>query len=107
MEDVAVLSALLEELVANDEAANQTDRLEAVFAAFEASRLERDQWLVQSSRRAADVYDWRLPQTGRDYFEAMQRDIEGRQAVCWGIDLDKAIVEAKTDLRKRYDVTAK
>ena len=107
MEDVAVLSALLEELVASDETANQTDRLEAVFATFEANRLERDQWLVQSSRRAADVYEWRLPQTGRDYFEAMQKDIEGRQAVCWGVDLDKAVVEAKTDLRRRLGVTAK
>ncbi len=107
MEDVAVLSALFEKLVANNEATNVTDRIEAVFAAFEANRRERDQWLVQSSRHASDVYEWNLPQTGRDYFEAMQKDIAARQAVCWGVDLDKAVVEAKADLRRRLGVTTK
>ncbi|KAK3901228.1 hypothetical protein C8A05DRAFT_45078 [Staphylotrichum tortipilum] len=98
IEDVAVLASLLEEL--DDPASHQTD-LEAVFAAFDASRRERDQWLVQSSRRAADVYEWRLPGTGRGHFEAMREGIQARQGVCWGINLDRAIREAKEYLRSR------
>jgi salicylate hydroxylase len=104
MEDVAVLSSLLEELAWDH---NGTADFESVFAAFDASRRERDQWLVQSSRRAADLYEWRLPNTGKDHFEAMRKDIEARQAVCWGIDLDKAIQEAKEDLKRRRGVVAK
>jgi salicylate hydroxylase len=100
MEDVAVLSSLLEEQT-QDVDSDPTLDLEAVFTAFDASRRERDQWLVQSSRRAADLYEWRLPNTGRENFEAMRKDIEERQAVCWGIDLDKAVLEAKADLSRR------
>jgi salicylate hydroxylase len=98
MEDVAVLSSLLEELARDDDGIPD---FESAFAAFDASRRERDQWLVQSSRRAAELYEWRLPKTGKDHFDAMRKDIEGRQAVCWGIDLDKAIQEAREDLRRR------
>ncbi|KAK4118001.1 FAD/NAD(P)-binding domain-containing protein [Parathielavia appendiculata] len=103
MEDVAVLSSLLEELVWSHDEPNHWD-FESVFAALDASRRERDQWLVQSSRRAADLYEWRLPNTGKEHFEAMRKDIEERQVVCWGIDLDKTIREAKDDLRRRRGV---
>lgn len=106
MEDVAVLSSLLEELV-KDTDSTPTEIIAAVFAAFDASRRERDQWLVQSSRRAADLYEWRLPGTGREHFEAMRKDIEGRQAVCWGVDLDKAIEKARADLKTRLGVPTK
>lgn len=101
MEDVAVLSSLLEELAPNQVACSSNHDLEAVFAVFDANRRERNQWLVQSSRRAADLYEWRLPKTGKENFEAMQKDIEERQAVCWGIELEKAISEARDDLRRR------
>ncbi len=107
MEDVAVLSSLLEELANNEEPGTMSDRIETLFATFDASRRERDQWLVQSSRRAADLYEWRLPGTGREHFEAMRRDIEERQAICWNIDLDKAVMEARMDLRRRLGVTVR
>lgn len=104
MEDVAVLASLLEEEIQRDDV-SPIDELQAVFAAFDASRRERDQWLVQSSRRAADLYQWRLPNTGRDNFDAMRVDVETRQVVCWGVDLDKAIREARADLRRRRCAT--
>ncbi|KAK4153461.1 hypothetical protein C8A00DRAFT_43640 [Chaetomidium leptoderma] len=103
MEDVAVLSSLLEDPNKPDTARD----LEAVFAAFDGNRRERDQWLVESSRRAADLYEWRLPNTGKENFEGMKKDIEDRQAICWGIDLDKAIREAKADLRQRTSQATK
>lgn len=76
--------------------------MDAVFAAFEASRRERDQWLVQSSRRAADVYEWRNADIGRD-FDRMHRDMVERQAYVWEIDMDKEIEEARLDLKTRLD----
>lgn len=99
MEDVAVFASLLEEIREDD--VSPLDGLRAVFAAFDASRRERDQWLVQSSRRAADLYEWRLPNTGKENFEAMRNDIETRQAICWGVDLDKMIHEARVDFKQR------
>jgi salicylate hydroxylase len=107
MEDVAVLSSLLEEIEDLSTQAHHQKHIQCVFAAFDASRRERDQWLVQSSRRAADLYEWRLPNTGKGHFESMRKDIEERQAVCWGIDLDKAIAEARGDLRRRLAVANK
>lgn len=107
MEDVAVLSSLLDALAGRDREQSDMRRgVEAVFAAFDASRRERDQWLVQSSRRAADLYEWRLPDTGKEFFERMREDIQGRQAVCWGVDLDAAIREAKDDLHRRLEEEA-
>jgi salicylate hydroxylase len=103
MEDVAVLASLLEDRPQDGVSCGSACELEAVFAAFNASRRERDQWLVQSSRRAAELYEWRLPNTGKGSFESMRKDIEERQAVCWGIDLDKAILEARDDLRRRRE----
>ena len=53
------------------------------------------------------MYEWRLPDTGREHFEAMRQDIEARQAVCWNIDLDQAVKDARMDLRRRLGVTTK
>ncbi|KAH6844612.1 hypothetical protein B0I37DRAFT_398248 [Chaetomium sp. MPI-CAGE-AT-0009] len=100
MEDVAVLASLFDEEIQGGDV-SLVDGLNAAFAAFDASRRERDEWLVQSSRRAADLYEWRLPNAGKENFEAMREDIETRQAICWGIDLEKAIQEAQVDLRRR------
>jgi salicylate hydroxylase len=98
MEDVAVFASLLEEI--QEDNINPIDGLRAAFAAFDASRRDRDQWLVRSSRRAADLYEWRLPNTGKENFEAVRKDIETRQAICWGVDLERMIQEARADLRR-------
>lgn len=99
IEDVAVLSSLL-----GDDAVRSAQDLDAVFAAFDASRRERDHWLVQSSRRAADVYEWRNPEIGRDP-ERIHEDMHGRQEYIWGVDMDKEIEEARMDLRRRLDAS--
>ncbi|KAJ9133367.1 FAD/NAD(P)-binding domain-containing protein [Pleurostoma richardsiae] len=100
LEDVAVMASLL-----GDERVQSAQDLEAVFAAFDANRRERDQWLVQSSRRAADIYEWRSTDIGKD-FDLMRQDIIGRQGTLWNIDLDREILEAREDLGKRLSVGA-
>lgn len=99
MEDVAVLKGLFQELL---ELGGGVEELEHVFAQFDASRRERDQWLVQSSRRAADLYESRLE--GMDA-EEMRRDIEARQEICWGFDIEGCMAEAKKGLRARLEGT--
>ncbi|KAK4183292.1 putative salicylate hydroxylase [Podospora australis] len=96
MEDIAVFASLLEELLTSPEFSGQD--LGNVFRVFDASRRERDLWLVQSSRRAADLYEWRLPDLGKQDFEKMREDIEGRQDCCWGYDLDRATRDARQRL---------
>ncbi|CAK7228965.1 hypothetical protein SCUCBS95973_007061 [Sporothrix curviconia] len=91
IEDVAVLAELMG-------AVKSTGELPAAFAAFDASRRGRDQWLVASSRRAADLYEWRA--RGRD-FEAIADEVRARQAFIWDIDLDEAMAKAKEDLARR------
>lgn len=96
IEDVAVLSSLLE-----DDCVAQPEDLEAVFSAFDENRRERDQWLVQSSREAADMYEWRAPHIGKGYDEGIQKEINDRQARIWGIDLGEAITSARAALHRR------
>ncbi|KAK3994342.1 putative salicylate hydroxylase [Cladorrhinum sp. PSN332] len=95
MEDVAVLKGLFEEFL---RFGIGSEGLEAVFAQFDSSRRERDQWLVQSSRRAADLYELRLEGMRLD---EMKKDIEERQEVCWGFNVEEAIAQAKMGLKER------
>ncbi|CAK7224587.1 hypothetical protein SBRCBS47491_005602 [Sporothrix bragantina] len=91
IEDVAVLAELMGTLKSKEE-------LPIAFAAFDASRRGRDQWLVASSRRSADLYEWRA--RGRD-FAGIADEVRARQAYIWNIDLDKSIARAKEDLTRR------
>lgn len=95
IEDAAYLAELLGELVRRGEGAAS---LPAAFAAFDASRRARDQWLVASSRRAADLYEWRA--LGRD-FAGIAEEMRARQTYIWNIDLDAGIAAAKVDLARR------
>ncbi|KAK4164673.1 putative salicylate hydroxylase [Cladorrhinum sp. PSN259] len=98
MEDVAVLTGLLEQW---QESELGPGRVEDVFAQFDASRRKRDQWLVQSSRRAAELYQFQVE--GITSLEDIKRDIEERQEVCWGFDVERAVEETKNGLKERLD----
>ncbi|KAK0713707.1 hypothetical protein B0T26DRAFT_783094 [Lasiosphaeria miniovina] len=105
MEDVAVLASLLEDLDTQPLAAGGAAGLEAAFAALDASRRERCQWLVASSRRSADVMEWREPSftRGPPDFDAIRRDMETRQSICWDVDMKAMVRAAKEDLRRRIN----
>ncbi|KAK0736638.1 hypothetical protein B0T21DRAFT_441274 [Apiosordaria backusii] len=97
MEDIAILGALFEEAITHKDLT--VDTLGDVFAVFDHRRHERDQWLVKSSRRAADLYEWRIPGfQGPSGFEKMKADIEERQEICWGFDVESAVKEAKGEM---------
>ncbi|KAF4783894.1 hypothetical protein HER10_EVM0001460 [Colletotrichum scovillei] len=54
VEDAAVMASLLA-----DQTVRDSRGIEAAFAAFDASRRERGQWLIRESRRAGELYDLR------------------------------------------------
>lgn len=91
IEDSAVLAALL----SDDRVKNRQDIRQA-FAAFDAVRRERVTWLVQSSCHIGNAYEWLAPDLG-DNFEAIERDINQRNAIIADVDVqgmcDQAVVE--------------
>lgn len=94
IEDSAILAELLK-----DEAVRSHADLEAVFAAFDAVRRERCQWLVQSSRRIGDCYEWRATGVGRD-FKKIENEINERLSIISNIDIEGVCDQAKALLRR-------
>lgn len=95
VEDCAVLASILD-----DSYVKTSNDLQSAFAAYDACRRERDQWLVQSSKRAGNVYEWRVPDIGRD-FKKIEEDVRNRQALVWDYDIEGAITRARDDMRSR------
>ncbi|OKL61229.1 hypothetical protein UA08_03486 [Talaromyces atroroseus] len=101
IEDSAVLATLL--LAAVETRADKEGKdipFESVFAAFDASRRERSQWLVQSSRFIGDCYQWRAEGVDRD-FVRMEEEINRRVGIVSTFDVMDACEKAKEDLARR------
>ena len=96
VEDAAVLSSLLDV-----QRAQSPRDLAIVFAAFDHCRRDRAQWLVRSSREAAELYEWRAPGVGGHCDEQIQGEIRRRQEYIWNLDLDEMIRDAREDLGAR------
>jgi salicylate hydroxylase len=92
-------SAVLAELLADERVQTPRD-LEIALAAFDASRRERSQWLVQSSRFIGDCYEWRADGVGDD-FEKIQSEINTRNGIIANIDMKEMCEKAKDDLKTR------
>ena len=93
MEDSAVLAELLASPGADTPAG-----LEAVFQAYEQSRRGRTQWLVESSRRVGDLFEWRAEGVGPDV-RKIEQELNERHQVIWQGDIDQMIKEAKSHLQ--------
>ncbi|KAL1953766.1 hypothetical protein VTO42DRAFT_2297 [Malbranchea cinnamomea] len=91
-------SAVLAELIADERVTSGRD-LEAVFAAFDSTRRERGQWLVQSSRFIGDCYEWRAEGVGSD-FSKIEHEINTRNGIIANIDMDEMCAQAKKELRR-------
>ena len=101
IEDAAILAELLLEAknVSQRQACPDTATLlEKTFAAYEAVRLERTQWLVASSRRTGDIFDWMDPECGRDPAK-MEQELLWRHNKIWWADIEAMVSEAKEHLR--------
>lgn len=74
-----------------------------MFAAFDAARRERAQWLVQDSRRTGELYEWNDEGVGND-FKKIEDELRKSYAVIWDYDMDKAVEDAKTELGSRLKI---
>lgn len=70
---------------------------------YDAHRRERTQWLVRSSRRAGNLYEWLTRDVGRDFVK-MERELSERLGHIWNFDLEDAVREATKDLHRRLRV---
>lgn len=77
--------------------------LEKAFAAYDASRRERTQWQVQSSRRAGNLAEYLTKDVGKD-FGKMEMELNERFNHIWNFDIEDSIREATKDLRRRLSV---
>ncbi|KAH2138764.1 hypothetical protein KXW66_008394 [Aspergillus fumigatus] len=95
IEDTAVLATLLE-----DERVQSHKDLEAALAAYDTSRRERSQWLVQSSRFIGNSYEWLAEGVGDD-FKKIEEAINHRNGIIANADIPKMCQEAREQLGKR------
>jgi salicylate hydroxylase len=91
-------SAVLAELLANP-AAKTSSGLAAVFQAYDQSRRERSQWLVASSRRTGELYEWQAEGVGYDV-EKVAAEVHERFEKIWQGDIKKMTADAQVNLEK-------
>lgn len=95
IEDAAVLSTLLA-----DERAQTSSGAHAAIATFEAVRKERGDWLVQSSRFNADVYERQAPGIGDD-FAKIEAEINRKNGLVANVNVEEMCKEAQEEFGKR------
>lgn len=87
------------ELLADDAVKGGKD-LEAVFATFHEVRKERGEFLVQTSRRIGDVYEWRAEGVGSD-FAKMEEEINWRNAALGDVNVGEMCQSARSNLQSK------
>ena len=93
-------AAILAELLVDPRVAENGDKgIAAAFKAYSEQRLERTQWLVQSSRRSGDLYEWRAEGVGRDIAKIAE-ECRWRDDKIWNGQVSEYIQEAKELLGK-------
>lgn len=96
-------TAIIAELLADPRVAENGGKgLAAAFKAYSDQRLERTQWLVQSSRRSGDLYEWRAEGVGRD-IKKIENECKERCEIIWNGQVSEYIKEAKELLYKTLD----
>ncbi|KAH8886172.1 FAD/NAD(P)-binding domain-containing protein [Thozetella sp. PMI_491] len=89
-------SACMAELLADERVRSMQD-LGAAFAAYDAARRERGQWLVQSSRFTGRMYDLELG----DDTQMIEREVNERYKIINNVDIKAMCDEAREDLGRR------
>jgi salicylate hydroxylase len=77
--------------------------LAAAFTAYDMSRRERAQWLIQGSRRNGDLVEWRTEDVGRD-FNKIENEIKERCKTLWYADVNRMVGDAKEELRRNIEI---
>ncbi|KAF2235380.1 putative salicylate hydroxylase [Viridothelium virens] len=102
VEDALVLVSVLEVALSMSKLSDlgKAEAVGAALQAYSTVRLERSQWLVQSSREMGDIYEWRYPPTGSDPAK-IKAEIESRSRNLWDFDVGRMLAEAKMECEGR------
>ncbi|KAI0877507.1 hypothetical protein GGS24DRAFT_497848 [Hypoxylon argillaceum] len=100
IEDGLALATVLEQAAetledAGDGKPGKAAVLTAAFAAYDAVRRERTQWLVRSSREVSQTYEWQNPDCEMDPKKCL-KDIEWRAHKIWYFDIDGMLRDARS-----------
>lgn len=96
VEDAAVMCELFDdERVRN----GGNKGIQAAFKAFSDSRVEHGNWLVQSSRRTGDLYEWRAEGV-LDDIKKIEEECRDRDEKIWNGQISAMIEQAKQALTK-------
>ncbi|KAH8805393.1 hypothetical protein F5884DRAFT_445969 [Xylogone sp. PMI_703] len=103
IEDSAVLAELLHVVWVNLQSTKggkpKAEILEDVLKVFDDTRRERTQWLVESSRVSADLYEWRDKTCGKDPAK-IKEELLWRNHKIWDVNIDEITNVANEKLRK-------
>ena len=78
--------------------AARRNALKVGFKAFETARMERSQWLVQSSRQACEIYQLTFPGTGQDISKC-EHVMRTRSHKIWYFDYKTMLAGVKEDVK--------
>ena len=104
IEDGAVLAQLLDTAGSSDGGAgvDRSRAIDAALAAYDAVRLERAQWLVQTSRFVGRMYEWQDETIGSDPKRCAE-EIEWRSRKIWDYDVEGMMSQAHRAFEERVE----
>lgn len=103
IEDATVLATVIDlaqSKVRELGSASRSKVLKEALATYNAIRLERTQWLVESSRILGHVYDWQHEPTGSDT-DKCSEEVSWRSHKIWDYDIDEMLKQTTEDYQKR------
>ena len=92
VEDAAVLCTLLRDALPKirESRSSKAEIIRTAFAVYNSIRHGRAQWLVDSSRRIGELYEWQDPQAGRDT-EKCRYETDWRSHAIWDYDVEAVV----------------
>jgi salicylate hydroxylase len=99
IEDALVLAELLSRVGASP-VEERPRQLAAALRVYSEVRIERTQWLVQSSRDVGDMNEWRYTPTGKDGAK-IKAEFAQRTKKIWDFDVNAMLDGAMTKLEKQ------
>ncbi|KAL8957152.1 MAG: hypothetical protein Q9183_006134 [Haloplaca sp. 2 TL-2023] len=104
IEDGAVLAQLLATAgsTGNGSGVDMSKTIHAALEAYNAVRIERARWLVETSRFVGEMYEWQNTNVGSDAGK-LAEEIEWRSRKIWDYDIDAMMIGALGEFETRLD----
>ena len=79
---------------------SRSEALKAALATYNTVRLERSQWIVESSRILGNIYQWQHEATGNDR-KKCEDEVSWRSHKLWDYDIDQMVQQTAEDYKQR------